>query len=411
MSVFDFTAVDSEGVEISGRMEAASELQLINRLAASGYFPSRIKEDSKRWDLSSILERAGYGDKLSRSDILLFTRQVGSLLSAGIPLTTTLSLTARQTRNSSLAELADGIRNGIEEGSTLSEAFQERRDIFSDSYISMIRAGEESGNLPSVFKRLADLMEVEAQRVSDLKSAVTYPVILILAAIAGSVFLIVGVFPTFAKIFNKASISLPWSTRYMLAIGQFARSNYLIIISAVAVLAVSAYLYLRTNGGRRRLDIVKLRLPLFGPIFLKSNLSRMANNYGALNASGIQVYRTLEIVAEAITNSVIRDAVLQVRERIKGGETIAKAFEKVGKFPPLVIHLLSIGEESGQMSEMLEKISEYYDLEVERSIRKMTKTIEPALILIMGAGVAFMYLSLITPMMQMMKVAKSGGLG
>ncbi|MCD6379338.1 type II secretion system F family protein [bacterium] len=410
MTMYNFKAIDQKGIEISGEIEASGEMHIVNKLAARGYSPSFIKEKRKKI-FTSFLDAIGYGVKINNKDILLFTRQMASLIAAGIPITSALRLLAKQGSSNKIADLTNDIRESIEDGNTFSDALEKKIKIFGDSYLSMVKAGEESGDLPGVFKRLAELMEVESQRRSDIKSAISYPIVLILAAIGGAFFLIVGVFPTFTKIFSKANVSLPLTTKTMLALGKFMTAYYPFIIVGVLASFIFLYFYIRTESGKRKIDFLKIKAPIFGDLFMKSSLSRFAHNYMALNTSGIPVYRTLEIVSGSVNNLVIGGAILAAREKIKEGKTIAKAFEMAKRFPPFVVHMLSIGEESGKMDEMLEKIYEYYDNEVAYSISKLTKMIEPLLIAVMGVIVTFMYLSLVTPMMQMMKVVKGGGLG
>ena len=250
MTLYSFKAIDQKGIEITGEMEAVGEMQIVNRLAARGYSPSFVKERRKKI-FSSFLEATGCGVKIKNKDILLFTRQMASLIAAGIPITSALRLFAKQANSDKIADLANEIRETIEGGETLSDSLEQKKKIFGDSYISMIRAGEESGDLEGVFKRLAKLMEVESQRRSDVKAAISYPVVLVLAALGGTVFLIVGVFPTFSKIFSKASVSLPWTTRSMLAMGKFMTAYYPFIIGSILVCVISSYFYIRTESGKK----------------------------------------------------------------------------------------------------------------------------------------------------------------
>jgi len=411
MSTFEYMALDETGREISGVMDSPNEIHLLNHLTAKGYIVSSIKPRGE-----GIVEklrkyiRSG-GSRISKLDLIVFTRQMASLLNAGIPINSALRILSRQASSKIVSELSDEIRGELEGGSTITEALRKRKDVFSDSYLSMVEAGEASGSLPEVFDRLATLMEIDKERIDQVKSAITYPVILIIAALAGITFLIVSVFPTFIKIFSRANIKLPWTTRLLIALSDFVRANYPVILVVILVLALFVKFYSRTESGKVKIDELKLRLPIFGDIFKKVAMSAFAHNYRALNSSGIPIERTLQIVAGTVGNKAISRAILEARDKIKAGSTIASPFEESGYFPPLVVHMISTGEESGQMDEMLEKISDYYDKEVSYSIAKLTTLLEPMLLAVMGVVVGFMYLSLITPMMQIMKVAKAGGLG
>jgi len=411
MSTFEYIALDDSGEEVRGVLDSPDEIHLLNHLTARGYIVSSINPRGQGLleKLKGVLEHSGA--KIKRLDLIIFTRQMASLLNAGIPVNSALRILSKQASSRAVKELSDDVREELEGGSTITQALSKRKDVFSNSYISMVEAGETSGSLPEVFDRLAALLEIEKERMDQVKSAVTYPIILIVSAIAGITFLIVSVFPTFVKIFSKAQIKLPWTTRFLLGASDFIKSCYPVLFIIVIGAIVFLKYYSKSDKGRYVIDSIKLKLPVFGDIFRKVSMSAFAHNYRALNSSGIQLSKTLEIVAGTVGNRVIADAILDAMEKIKGGSTIARPFEESGHFPPLVVHMISTGEESGRMDEMLEKISEYYDKEVNYSIARLTSLIEPMLIAVLGAVVAFMYLSLITPMMQMMKVAKAGGLG
>jgi len=411
MSTFQYIALDKSGEEIRGVLDSPDEIHLLNHLTAKGYIVSSINPvgEGVLGKLKSMLKSSGAG--MNRMDLIIFTRQMASLLNAGIPVNNALRILSKQASSKAVKKLSDDVREELEGGATITQALSRRRDVFSDSYLSMVEAGEISGSLPDVFHRLATLLEIEKDRREQVKSAITYPIILIVSAVAGITFLVVSVFPTFVKIFTKAHIRLPWTTRFLLTLSDFIRSYYPTLLVVILAVVVFLKIFSGTDRGRYIIDSVKLKLPVFGDIFQKVAMSAFAHNYRALNSSGIQLSKTLEIVAGTVGNRVISEAVLEAMEKIKGGSTIARPFEESGHFPPLVVHMISIGEESGRMDEMLDKISEYYDKEVNYSIAKLTSLIEPMLIAVMGAVVGFMYLSLITPMMQMMKVAKAGGLG
>ncbi|OQX84408.1 MAG: hypothetical protein B6D63_04685 [Candidatus Latescibacteria bacterium 4484_7] len=411
MSLYQYKAIDDRGEEITGMMDSPDEIHVLNHLTAKGLIVSSIKPKGAGSFLDTLKSLGYKSSRVSKLDLIIFTRQMASLLDAGIPVNSALRILSKQSAGRSIVELAEDIKEELESGSTITRALMKRRDVFSDSYISMVEAGEAGGMLPEVFSRLATILEIEKERREKIKSAVTYPIILIIAAVGGMTFLVVSVFPTFVKIFTRAHIRLPWTTRSLILVSELVKAYYPIIIGVVIALVVFIRWYSRTEEGQMKIDGLKLKLPIFGPLFEKVAMSTFAHNYRALNSSGIPLSRTLEIVSGTVGNKIISKAILDVIEKIKGGATIARPFEESGCFPPFVVHMISVGEESGRMDEMLDKVSEYYDKEVNYSITKLTNSLEPALIGVMGGVVAFMYLSLITPMMQMMKVARAGGLG
>ncbi len=410
MALFIYKAVDSKGVEVSGEMEFADKIHLLNRLAAMGYFVSSVREKREN-GLKRLLEKTGYSSfRIGRKSRIIFTRQLASLLEAGIPINTALVLIAKQTGDRGLTGLAQGLRRSIEGGTSISEALGGRKDVFSESYISMVEAGEASGMLAEVFDRLAALEETDNERRESVKSAVTYPVILVVASAAGITFLLVAVFPTFVRIFRDANVSLPVTTRTLIAVSDFVKSNLVWIVASIVTAMLAVKRIYATRRGKKTIDSVKLELPIFGQLLKKTAVSTFAHTYQALNSSGVPVDRSLQIASKSTGNAVMEDAILKARRSISDGSTIADSFEKTGQFPPLMVHMISIGEESGSMDQMLLKLCEYYEKEITYAIAKLTASIEPILIAVMGSVIAFMYLSLITPMMQMMKVAKGGGL-
>ncbi len=407
---YAYTAIDQSGREIMGEAESKSEIQLLNRLAGEGYMVSSLKERREGGFLLS-LEALGYRrHRLGRMGLILFTRQMASLLSAGIPINTALRLFSQQSENEALVELTEGIKGDLEEGSTLSEAMWKRRDVFRDSYVSMVEAGEESGKLDEVFKKLAEVLEVENERREEIKSAVSYPVILIVASVIGVIFLLVAVFPTFIKIFGEAGVTLPWTTRLLVWLSHFIRDNMIIIAAGAVVSIAAARWYVNTDRGRLQFDRIKLKIPVVGNLLRKSAVATFAHMYRALLSSGVSTSRSLYIVSRTVGNAMFRQLIISIRGKIKEGATIAAPFRESGEFPPLVVHMLSVGEESGRMEDMLEKVSEYYEKEVSYAISRLTTMVEPVLIAVMGGVVALMYLSIISPMMQLMKVARAGGL-
>ena len=410
MSVYHYKAVDAHGVEVSGEMEFPDRIHLLNKLSAMGYFVSSVTE-KKSFGFRKLLERTGFSSyRVGRKSRIIFTRQMASLLQAGIPINSALTLISRQTEDKGLVDLVKTLKRSIEGGSAVSEALSKRRDAFSDAYIAMVEAGEISGMLAEVFEKLANLEETENERRESVKSAVAYPLILVIASVMGITFLLVAVFPTFVKIFSAANVTLPITTRAIIAISDFVRTNLVYLVLGV----VSVCLFVKWISGRKKgelfLDRLKLRIPLFGKLLRKTAISTFTHTYQALNSSGVPVEGSLRISSRSPGNKVIEAAVLDARMKISDGATIADAFEETGEFPPLVVHMFSIGEESGNMDDMLLKLCEYYEKEITYAISRLTTAIEPILIGVMGFVIAFMYLSLITPMMQMMKVAKGGGI-
>jgi len=407
MPTYTYKVRDKRGEAVTGEIEAQSEKELFKDLSESGYLVSSIKQKNRsRWEGLS-----GLGGRVSAVDLIVFTRQLAAMLDAGIPLNTSLNVIANQGESKTMVQVARRLRQNIEEGMDLAQAMESESKVFDKGYVAMLEVGESGGKIAEVLNRLADLLELKQERKTKVKAAVTYPIILLIAATLGITFLIVFVFPMFVKIFEKANIVLPLPTRILIGISNLVRGYWWAILGSLAGIVIFAKRYAKTLSGRLFFDRIKLRLPIFGNLFRKVEVSAFAHTYRALNVSGIPLITTLKLVGQAVGNSVIAQAIEKARIRIAEGGSIASSFRESGQFPGMVVQMISTGEESGKIDEMLLKISQYYDKEVNYVISKLSTTLEPILLAVMGAVVAIMYLSLIMPMTQLMKVIRAGGMG
>jgi len=407
MPVYTYRAKDEFGTTVRGEKESSNELDLFNNLSSLGYFVLSIR--AKRKSLWNSIWPGGR--KIQPVDLIIFTRQLATLLDAGIPINNSLSILSQQIDNKALAQICQRIKSDIEGGLTLTEVLKRHPKIFDSTYQAMVEAGEAGGMVAESLERLATLSEINYDRKTKVKSAVTYPAILVLAAIFGIGFLVLFVFPLFAKIFSRAKIPLPLPTRVLIFVSTFVQKNWLFIFAGILVFVFLLTRYIKTKSGRWKFDSLKLRLPIFGSLFRKASMLAFAHTFGALNRTGIPIVKGLELVSRVVGNVVIRKAVEEAKERISEGQSISQPFKNSGQFPPMVVHMLSVGEESGRMDDMLKKITEYYDRDLDYTISKLTTSLEPILIAVMGFVVAFMYLSLILPMFQLLKVVRAGGLG
>ena len=407
MPIYTYKVKDEFGTAICGEKESVSEIELLNNLTSLGYFVLNIRTKNR-----SLWASIGQlGQKIQPVDLIIFTRQLATLLDAGIPINNSLAILSQQVENKLLARVGQKIKSDIESGLTLSEALKKHPKIFDSTYQAMVEAGETGGMVAESLEKLASLSEITHDRKTKVKSAITYPAILVLAAIFGIGFLVLFVFPLFAKIFSRAKIVLPLPTRILIFISTLVRENWIFILSGSLILFFVLTRYFKTKSGKWKFDSLKLKLPIFGNLFRKSSMSSFAHTFGALNRTGIPIVKSLEIVSKVVGNVVIRKAIEDARDKISQGQTISQPFKDSGQFPPMVVHMLSVGEESGKMDDMLKKVTEYYDRDLDYTISKLTTSLEPILIAGMGFVVAFMYLSLILPMFQLLKVIRAGGLG
>jgi type IV pilus assembly protein PilC len=407
MPVYIYRAKDQSGNTIKGEAESSSQLQLFKKLSSSGYFVCSIKGKDKNF----FEKISRWGQKPKAADLIIFTRQLSTLLDAGIPINTSLSMISDQIENQRLAQAVEKIRTDIESGANLGEALSKFPEMFNSTYIAMVEAGETGGMISESLNRLATLSEVIHERKTKIKSALTYPVILVTAAFLAIAFLVTIVFPLFARIFSRANVSLPLPTFVLIKISQIASSYWWAFFLGALILSTALGYYLKTETGKWNLDKFKLKLPLFGNLFRKASISYFAHTFQAVNISGIPLTSGLDIVSKVVGNRVISKAIQDARIRVSEGEGIADSLRESGQIPSLSLHMISVGEESGRLDDMLGKISQYYDRDVDYTIGKLTESIQPILMVAMGLVVAFMYMSLILPMLQMLKVIRAGGLG
>ena len=407
MPVYVYRAKDQSGNTVKGEVESNSRVQLFKKLSDTGYFVCSIKlKDKKFFDRISSL-----GQKPKAADLIIFTRQLSTLLDAGIPINTSLGMISDQIENQRLAQAVQKIRADIEAGANLGEALRKFPELFNSTYISMVEAGETGGMISESLNRLATLSEVIHERKNKIKSALTYPVILMAAAALAVAFLVTVVFPLFARIFSRANVPLPLPTAVLIKISQIASSYWWIFFLGAFILSTVIGYYLKTETGRWNLDKLKLKLPLFGNLFRKSSISYFAHTFQAVYKSGIPLTNSLDIVSRVVGNKVISKAIQDARNRVSEGQGIADSLRETGQIPSLPLHMISVGEESGRLDDMLGKIAQYYDRDVDYTIGKLTESIQPILMVVMGLVVAFMYMALIMPMLQMLKVIRAGGLG
>lgn len=407
MPIYNYRVKDRSGLTIAGEMESPSEKLVLEKLKDSDYFVLSIKEKRKAI-LSSLFQ---LGKRIDDQDIIIFTRQLCTLLDSGIPINTSLQIISKQIPNPILSDICDKMRSDIENGSTLADAIRKYPLVFDQTFIAIVESGEMGGILGENLERLASVQEKSLQRKSKVKQAMAYPVILLFAAVFGIFFLIMFVFPLFSKIFSRANVELPLPTRVLIGISTFLRGNWFLIFIAIVVLFFLLVKFRKTKKGKFALDRLKLKLPLFGDLFRKASISSFAHTFQALNHAGIPLIKGLEVVSKVVGNLVIQEAILEVKSKIGEGSTIAKPFEQTKEFPQMMVDMISVGEESGRLDDMLDKIALYYDQEVDYKISKLATSLEPILIGVMGFVVAFMYLSLIMPMLQLLKVVRAGGLG
>jgi MSHA biogenesis protein MshG len=402
MPIYKYKARDKFGRAIDGVMEAASYEIAASQLDGLGYVPVSVKEKKKDVISLDLLQRYR---RVSLEDLILFSRHLSTLISAGIPLLRSLNALSEQTENNRMKEVADTIRKDIEGGSSLSDALSRHPKVFSALYVSMIHAGESAGTLDGILHRLVALTEREKDTRARIKAATRYPKIVVTTISLAFIILVTFVVPRFAAMFSRFGATLPLPTRIMIGISHVFGDYWVLILAMASLIALGFRWYTNTKSGRLRWDGLMVRVPVFGPLFLKITMSRFAHILGMLIRSGVPILDTLKIASATTGNAVISQEVEKLRESVREGSGLSEPIKQSKVFTPMVVQMISAGEESGKIDEMLAKVSQYYDLEAEYTIKNLSTLIEPALIITIGGMVLFLALAVFLPMWDMARVA------
>jgi type IV pilus assembly protein PilC len=402
MPIFSYQATDKKGQEVTGMVEADSLALAINQVRSLGYFPTKVKEDAGK-----LARRRGgakgkgmsitIGGMVKRKQVTLMTRQLATLIDAGLPLLRSLSILFDQQKPGKLKNILDDLVNDVQSGTTFSEALAKHPKAFDKLYVNMVRAGEVGGMLEVVLNRLADFAEKREALARKVKSAMIYPIMVILVAGGIVAFLLVRVVPTFAEIFADLGGALPAPTQFLVNASDVLKQSYLKVLVTLVASIIIIRLIFKIELVSAIKDRVVLRLPLFGQLIRKIGVARFARTLGTLITSGVPILQSLSIVKETIANRVIARAVGEVHDSIREGETIAGPLEESGAFPPMAVNMIDVGEETGNLDSMLLKVADIYDAEVEAAVDGMLQMLEPALMVGLGGIVGFIVVSMYLP--------------
>ncbi|MCL4178813.1 MAG: type II secretion system F family protein [Verrucomicrobia bacterium] len=439
MPTFTYVAMDSRGKETKGTLDVASQNEAISRLKEMGYFPTKVveaekpkaKADKKGKAKSSgggaggkrgksinlNIRIPGLGSRVKPKILTTFTRQLATLVDAGLPLLRGLRVLERQEKNATLRNIIGELATAIEGGSTFSEGLAQHPKVFNRLFVNMVKAGELGGVLEVVLNRLAEFMEKAEKIKGKVKAAMFYPSAVIIVAVAILAILMVFVIPKFEQIFKDMleGRGLPAFTEFVLSISRFVSEHAILTAIGVITFFILFRLFLKLKFGRKLFDRFKLHFPLLGPLVSKVAISRFARTLGTLVSSGVPILQALTIVRETSGNVIISEAVGAVHESVKEGETITAPLEESRVFPPMVISMVDVGEQTGALPEMLMKIADNYDDEVDNAVAAMTSLLEPIMIVflavVVGSIVIALFLPLITLIDQLGDTTSSGGSG
>lgn len=402
---YSYKAIDQAGVAVVGLIEADSTEMAMNLLASRGFIPSKVAPESGAASASSGFNLNERLAKVKPTDLILFTKQCRTLLKAGVPILTLLHVLENQTQNLKLRKVTAAMGQDIREGATLYNAYRKHPKVFSELYCSMVRAGETSGALPEVLERLSYIIEHEHRIKSDIRSALQYPITVLIALSIAFFVLLTFVIPKFITIFEAAKLALPMPTLVCIWLNQVLIGYWYVVLGAVAAIVIGLRQYFKTDQGKFARDAFILKLPILGSLFIKSAMSRFASIFAILQASGVPVLEALRILSGTIGNAAIAREFDRIRDRVEEGQGIAVPLSTAKYFTPMVVNMIAIGEESGNLDDMLSEISSHYDDEVGYAVKQMSEALGPILIVGLAGVVGFFALAIFLPMWDLTKMA------
>jgi len=406
MPKFSYRAITEDGTTIAGEVEAESADKASSMLASQGYIPTRVKEERAAVSGAQLRSLFDSFSSIKAPELILFTKQFNTLIRAGVPMLSLLKVLEEQTEHPKLRKILGTIHQDIKEGSSLHEAFRRHPYAFPPLYCNMLKAGETSGALNEVLDRLTYIIEHEHRVKSDIKSALMYPIIVVCFLFVAFIVLLTGVIPRFVTIFKSAGLKLPLPTQICMLLYTIMVHYWYIAISILVVGGVALYFYLRTENGKFVFYTAVMKLPIVGPLFVKSAISRFASIFSILQASGVDILQIMDILSETIGNAAISRELDGIRNRLAEGHGIAGPLSSAKYFTPMLINMVAIGEESGNLEELMQDVAGHYDTEVEYAMKKLSEAIGPILTIGLAAVVGFFAMAIFLPMWDLTLMAK-----
>jgi general secretion pathway protein F len=407
MAVYQFKGVTAAGKNVNGIRNADSVRTLQGMLRKEGIFPTEISQQAdQRAKAAGEIDIKRFTKRVSTRELAVVTRQLATLLHAGVTLVESLTAVVDQSENESLKLVLSQVKQRVNEGSSLADAMGQHPRVFPELYCNMIRAGETSGALDVVLTRLADFTESQARLRSKIIGALTYPTIMVLVGLGIMGILLVAVIPQITKIFEDRKAALPLPTKILLGTANFITAYWWLILIVMAVSIFALIQYVKTDRGRTKWDRFKLDMPVVGKLLRMLAISRFSKTLSTLLKSGVPLLGAMGIVRNIVNNRILAEAIDDARTSIKEGESIAAPLKRSGEFPPLVIHMIAVGERSGQLEEMLNNVAVSYQEQAETRINALMTLLEPLMIVMMGGAVGFMVVSILLPIMQLNEFAR-----
>ena len=393
MPGYFYIVADKAGKEKRGKMEANNRDAAKELLKKDGYVILSLEEQSQQFDMNFT-----FGRKLKPRDLSVFCRQFVSILESGVAMKEALAMLEEQTENKTLKKSIAEVLTNIEKGNSLADAMRGESHVFPPMLINMVEAGESSGNLEMAFSRMAEQFEKEAKLKATVRKATVYPIVLIFACIGVIGVMLLYVIPIFIDMFKEIDMEMPAFTMFVMGLSEWAGTHVYIIVGVAVAIFAAYQAYYRTEGGRKNIDKIKMKMPLFGQLVVKSNCSRFARTASTLLAAGVPMIDCLDIVSRIVNNIHYSMAIQNAREEVMKGIPLSEPLRGAGIFPPMVYHMTGIGEETGNIEQMLNKLADYYDEEVEQTTQQVMALLEPLIIIVLALIVGVIVMAVIMPM-------------
>jgi len=405
MPVFEYIGIDSKGKRSNGIVDAENERAARAKLRRMGVFPTSLNiqgaAKGPKIGLSSQVDFSKYFQRIKVQDVAIMTRQLATLVAAGIPLVDSLNALIEQVENMKLRTILSQVREQVTGGSKLSDALKNHPKVFGDLYVNMVNAGENSGALEIVLQRLADFTEGQAKLRSRIIGAMIYPAIMSIVGLSLMGMLLVYVVPKVTKIFEDVHATLPLPTRILMGASSAVKDYWYVFMILISAGIYAFRRYIRTPGGREWFDRRMLKAPLVGKLQRMIMISRFARTLSTLLASGVPLLASMDIVRNIVTNVVIKSVIEQTRDNVREGQSVAEPLKRSGEFPPIVTQMIAIGERTGELERMLERVADTYDTQVDNTISTLMTLLEPIMILVMAGVVSFVVMSILLPIMKL----------
>jgi type IV pilus assembly protein PilC len=407
MPKFSWEGKTRTGLVQKGDIEAPNEAAVTAQLRRQGIMPSKIKERGKGLDVE--IKIPGMQPKVSTKDLVVFTRQFSTMIDAGLPLVQCLDILSRQQSNKTFKSILVKVKESVESGSTFADALKKHPKIFDELYVNLVAAGEVGGILDTILNRLAAYIEKALKLKKQVKSAMTYPATVIGIALVVIAVILIFVIPSFEKMFASFGKALPLPTQIVINISDFVQHYFLVILGAMVALVFAVKKVYATRKGREKIDDLLLKLPIFGILIRKVSVAKFTRTLGTMISSGVPILDGLDIVAKTAGNKTVEKAIIKVRQSISEGKTIAEPLEKSGVFPGMVCQMIAVGEQSGAIDTMLNKIADFYDDEVDEAVGNLTAMMEPLLMLFLGTTVGGLVIAMYLPIFKIAGTASGMG--